>query len=132
MKNQKIKKAMSAITLSILLLFLISVPFITSAATPENTTGTNATIQNPLKGNPGDLLTLLQTILQSIVMPIASVAAVVYIIWAGFQYVMAQGKPAEIEKANANLLWALIGVGVLLGATGISMVIQKTVGSLIN
>ena len=60
-------------------------------------------------------------------MPIAAVASVVYIILAGFAYVMAQGKPAEVQKANDRLLYALIGVGILLGAAGISAVVQTTV-----
>ena len=84
------------------------------------------TIPNPLKTG-GTLLSLLAAILNQIIMPVAAVAVVVWIIWAGFSYLRAQGKPEEIKKANQRLLWSLIGAGILLGAAGISAVIQSTV-----
>jgi type IV secretory pathway VirB2 component (pilin) len=75
---------------------------------------------------------LVTTILNNVVMPIAAVAVVIFIIWAGFTFLQAQGKPAEIDKAKQRLLWSLIGAGVLLGAAGISAVVQSTINSLIN
>ncbi len=92
------------------------------------------TISNPLKCDGQDcstLLGLITAILNNIIMPIAAVAVVCYIIWAGWKYVQAQGNPKAIEDANRNLLWALIGAGVLLGAAGISAVVQTTVNSFI-
>ncbi len=77
------------------------------------------------------LMTLITSILNGIVMPIAAVAVTVWIVWAGFGFVMAQGKPAEIEKAKQRLLWSLIGAGILLGAVGISTVVSNTVRALI-
>ena len=73
------------------------------------------------------LMDVINAILNNIVMPIAAVVVVIYIIYAGFTYVTAQGKPAEIEKAHQRLLWALVGAGILLGAVGISAVVQSTV-----
>lgn len=64
-------------------------------------------------------------------MPIAAVAVVVWIIWAGFNFLMAQGNPAKIDQAKQRLLWSLIGAGILLGAAGISTVVQNTVRALI-
>jgi Tfp pilus assembly protein PilN len=55
-----------------------------------------------------------------------------YVIFAGFKYVQAKGNPAEIQKAHQRLLWTLIGVGVLLGAAGISAVLQTTVNSFLK
>lgn len=88
-------------------------------------------IGNPFSGG-NTLNELIVAILNKVIMPLAAVASVGYIIWGGFQYVRAQGKPEEIKKANQNLLFALIGVGVLLGAAGISAVVQKTIESLTN
>ncbi len=89
-------------------------------------------IQNPLTSGNSDFMSLLTTILNDIVMPIAAVAVVFWIIWAGFTYLMAQGKPAEIEKAHKRLLWSLVGAGILLGAGAISLVVQNTVQTLIR
>jgi hypothetical protein len=103
---------------------------------PINNTSINIKILNPLKcgttDDKCDLFALIAVLLQNVVMPIAGVLVVLYIIWAGFKYVQAQGKPGEIAKANENLKWALIGAGVLLGAAGISAVVQNTVSQLIK
>ena len=88
-------------------------------------------ICNPFSGG-NDLNALIVTVLKNIVMPIAGVASVFFIIWAGFQYVLARGNATKIAEANKNLLYALIGVGVLLGAAGISSVVQNTISSLIT
>ena len=45
---------------------------------------------------------------------------------------MAQGNEKEITAAHENLKWALIGTGILLGAAGISTVVQNTVTALIK
>lgn len=78
------------------------------------------------------LLALITAILNNIILPIATVAAVMYVIFAGFKYVQARGNPTEIQKAHQRLLWTLIGVGVLLGAAGISAVLQTTVNSFLK
>jgi hypothetical protein len=77
------------------------------------------------------LMTLINSILNGIVMPIAAVGVTVWIIWAGFGFITAQGNPGEIQKAKQRLLWALIGAGILLGAVGISAVVTSTVRALI-
>jgi hypothetical protein len=46
--------------------------------------------------------------------------------------VQAKGNPKAVEDAHANLLWSLIGIGVVLGAAGISAVVQSTVKSFLN
>ena len=60
----------------------------------------------------------------------AAVAVTMWIIWAGFQFVLAQGNPGAIDKAKSNLLWSLIGAGILLGAVGISAAVQSTFDAL--
>ncbi len=101
-------------------------------STPSNNTSYDIKITNPLK--VGDKLTdIIVAVLNNVVMPIAAVAAVLYIILAGFKYVSARGNPAKIQSAHQNLLWALVGTGILLGAAGISRVLQNTVNQfLIN
>ena len=91
-----------------------------------------ANIPNPLASQNSSLMSLITDILNKVVMPIAAVFVTFWIIYAGFKYVIAQGKPAEIEKAHKTLLWSLIGAGILLGAAAISQVVQKTVEGLIQ
>src|SRR3989338_62532 len=127
------------ISLYLTLALLVIVPIFTNAETPTNPTTSSVVdvkIDNPLdcgKANNNDctLMDLITAILNKIVMPVAAVAVVMWIIWAGFSYLMAQGKPAEIEKAHSRLLWSLVGAGILLGAAGISGVHQSTIEALI-
>lgn len=94
-------------------------------------------IDNPFNCGGGSasgnctVMTLILAILNNIVLPVAAVAVTMWIIWAGFQFVLAQGKPADIDKAKTNLLWSLIGAGILLGSVGIAKVVESTVKLLI-
>ena len=80
----------------------------------------------------GTLTNLITLILNNVVMPIAAVAVVMWIIYAGFTYLTAQGKPEAIAKAHQRLMWSLIGGGILLGAAAISKVVQNTINGLVN
>ena len=130
------KTKKSQIFIFALMFIFIIMPF----ALHAQGTGQTLSVPNPFNcggansnGATGcTLLTLVTQILTAIIMPLASVAAVGWLIWAGFQYVLARGNPAEIKKAHDNLLWALIGVGIILGAQGIAAVLQKTVQSLMT
>lgn len=89
------------------------------------------TIHNPVQG-ASTIWELLAAIINKIIMPIAGVVAVIFIIWAGFKYVTAQGNEKKIQEAHQNLLWVLIGVGILLGAVGIADVLSNTIKSIIH
>ncbi|MCX6703492.1 MAG: hypothetical protein NTV02_02275 [Candidatus Zambryskibacteria bacterium] len=85
-------------------------------------------ITNPLRAGVGDNLTsIVEAIMSGIVMPIASVLVVLAILYSGFQFVVAQGNPAELQKARSGLLWVLIGSAILLGAYGISTALKATI-----
>ncbi len=93
-------------------------------------------ISNPFNcGSAGagncTIMTLITSILNGIIMPIAAVGVTMWIVWAGFGFITAQGNPGEIQKAKQRLLWSLIGAGILLGAVGISTVVSNTVSTLI-
>jgi len=139
-----LKYMLKKISLIPIIIILMLLP-IFSEAEERGTTGNipppskiDIKIDNPFNcgkigtaNNSCTLMDLITTILNKIVMPIAAVAVVMWIIWAGFTYLMAQGKPAEIEKAHSRLLWSLVGAGILLGAAGISGVLQSTIEALI-
>ncbi len=109
------------------LITLVLLPYISYAGNPIGI----VTIQNPLRTS-GSLMELIVSILNNIVMPIAAVLVVLFIIYSGFMFLMAQGKPKEIEDAKKNLLWSLIGAGILLGAVAISRVVEITIRNLTN
>lgn len=127
MKNFNGMKIFKKISIQLLLISLLIIPVFIHA----DTTQVSIDIKNPFNGG-NDLMSLITAILNKIVMPIAAVAVVIWIIWAGFSYVIAQGKPEAIKKAHQRLLWSLVGAGILLGAAAISAVVQSTVGALLH
>ena len=76
------------------------------------------------------LMTLITSILNNVVMPVAAVGVVIWIVYAGFTFLTAQGNPKKVEEAQQRLLWSLIGAGILLGAAAISAVVESTVRGL--
>ncbi len=119
-----------------------------NATGPTNSnTGNNANLQstnsntnnNNSKDNPKYLLTNplgKTTNIQDVIVNVVKVvqillmmAAVVYIIWAGFLFVSARGDTAKITKARNALLWGFIGVALVLGAQVIVTTIKNSVNS---
>lgn len=54
---------------------------------------------------------------------------VIFIIYAGFNYVMAQGNPEKITTATRQLTYALIGGVLILGAVALAQVVREIVCS---
>lgn len=92
--------------------------------TPVNPGNDSLRLQNPL-GNT-DIIKFLQSLLD-VIMIFAIPLIVFMIIYAGFNYVMAQGNPGKIKDANRALLYALIGGVLIIGANIILAVVQGTV-----
>jgi hypothetical protein len=55
---------------------------------------------------------------------IATPIAVIVIVYAGLKFIMARGKPEEIQKAKGILWWAIIGIGVVFVSTGLVSLVQ--------
>lgn len=55
---------------------------------------------------------------------------VLALVYVGFLFIWAQGKQEEIKKARDALFWTVIGGLLLLGASGLSLVLQEAIGVL--
>src|SRR3989338_1031760 len=135
MKNSNGMKKFKIASMHLIVLSFFIVPFfIYAQPTPTTPPTVVVKIENPFDCGSAtcDLMSLITAVLNKIVMPIAAVAVVIWIIWAGFTYLMANGNPTELKKAHSRLLWSLIGAGLLLGAAGISAVIENTIKGLIK
>lgn len=84
-------------------------------------------LTNPLKTTSvtGFLLAVIEVLLI-----FATPVIVIYIMYAGFQFVMSRGAPGEIEHARQALLYAIIGGIIIVGAQVIINIIQTTINSL--
>ena len=71
---------------------------------------------------------LLQAILNVIII-LATPIIVLFIIYAGFQYVTARGNPEKLRVANQAIVYAVIGGVVILGSVVIIEIIRNVVGA---
>ncbi|MHB8860306.1 MAG: hypothetical protein ACYC48_01035 [Minisyncoccota bacterium] len=94
----------------------------------SGTVAGNTTLLNPLKAGTS-LSSFLSDIL-AFVIQIGTIVIILMLVFVGYKFVVAQGKPGEIEAAKKMLLWTVIGALVLLGAQAISSAIQATVSAL--
>ncbi|MCR4330773.1 MAG: pilin, partial [Patescibacteria group bacterium] len=88
----------------------------------------STTLQSPL-GGVSNLNNLIEKILE-VVVDIGTPIAVLFIIYAGFLFVTAQGNETKITKAKNAFTWAIIGTAVLLGAWVLALAIEGTIGNL--
>ena len=83
-------------------------------------------LTNPLKAESVQdlILAVVKTVLK-LAIPIA----VLFIIWSGFKFVMAQGNPEKIKGAIKTFQWTVIGLAVIFGAYVIATIIKSTIES---
>ncbi|MDD5721482.1 MAG: TrbC/VirB2 family protein [Candidatus Pacebacteria bacterium] len=124
MKKNFIKRGWYKIILAV---YVLIIPIISFAGDTDGTaSGGGGKIVDPLGGKFPLISDLIQAILQGVIkigMPIVALA----IIYCGFLFVKAQGKPTELTKAKDALLYTLIGAAILLGAWAIAKMISATV-----
>ena len=90
--------------------------------------GTNVVLDNPMTGI-NSIEELIAEILK-IVVTIATPIAILAMIYSGFLFVKARGKPEELESAKTTLKYTIIGIVVLLGASLLATVIKGTITGL--
>ncbi|MES2135011.1 MAG: TrbC/VirB2 family protein [Patescibacteria group bacterium] len=89
--------------------------------------GTAGGLCNPLGYD--SLWTFLERILKLIV-EIGFPVIVLYIVFIGFKFITASGKPEELAKVRSLFFWAIIGALVVLGAQALALAIQATVNDI--
>lgn len=86
-------------------------------------------LQNPLKvDNIKDAVKFFVNTLIKIAIPVI----VVFFIWSGLKFILAQGKPDEITKAKQMFWYTIIGTLLILGAWTITNAIIGTVNSIVS
>lgn len=85
-------------------------------------------VSNPLGGTTS-VCGLLKNLFNGAVAILIPVA-VLFIIWSGFQFVLAQGNSKQLQKARKNFMFTVIGIAVFLGAWLLADVIAATVNAI--
>lgn len=84
-------------------------------------------LENPLKVN--SICQLVQALLNA-ALAIGIPIAVLFVVWAGFRFILARGNPTELTNARKNFLWTLVGIGIFVGASLIATIIVNTLKQL--
>jgi hypothetical protein len=105
---------------------LLAMPSVAFAAEPLITNMLNWTYDGHQVSTIPELILASVDILMTIAIPVA----VAFIIWAGFDMVVAQGDPGKVSKGRQKLLNAMVGLAIVLAAKGIQLAIQGTVRAL--
>ena len=51
------------------------------------------------------------------------------IVWVGFQFILAQGKPDRMNELKTWLLWIMVGIAVVIGARLMVDIVINTLGA---
>ncbi len=86
-------------------------------------------IENPIADT--DILSLIDRIV-GFVLKIGIPIIALFLLWAGFRYVMARGNPKEITDAHRNLGHVLLGTAIFLGAYTVAKAVIATIQSILN
>jgi hypothetical protein len=79
-------------------------------------------LPNPL-GSTGDFATLFNNIATYVSGFIGGLAILVFI-WAGILYLTSGANPANVQKANKAVLYAVIGLAIAIAGTGLIALIK--------
>lgn len=74
-------------------------------------------------------ITELMQALLNMVIVISIPFVMLFIIYAGFKYVTAQGNPEKLQEANRALLYGIIGGVIIVGAVAILQIVENTVNA---
>jgi hypothetical protein len=72
--------------------------------------------------NVQDLIAAFLVAVVQISLPILTL----FIVYAGFRFVIARGKPEALSEAKKNIVWVLLGAILILGAWVLATLIAST------
>lgn len=101
---------------------------VNSGSSPTSCGGGTCSVANPL-GSTTSLCGLLKKLFEAVV-AIAIPIAVLFIIWSGFQFVLAQGNEKGLQKAKRNFYYTIIGIAIFLGAWLLATIIASTINAI--
>lgn len=90
-----------------------------------------AQFKNPLNSGLSSVGAFTEAFLRAVVFIMFPIA-VVFVVYSGFLFVAAQGKPEDLAKAKRNFFWTIIGVGLLLGASALAALIKGTIDPILG
>jgi hypothetical protein len=99
---------------------------------PANNTSDSTKLESPLRDGLDTIPKIVTVLVDDIVIPIAVPLLALAILWTGFLFIQARGKPEKIKEAKTALQWTLIGGAIILGAYVIAAALQATVADIVK
>ena len=90
-----------------------------------------SSLQNPLNPSFSTIPTFISGFLKVLV-EVALPIIALFIVYSGFMFVFALGKPDALSKAKKNFVYVIIGALLILGAWVIAQLIGGTVTQLVG
>lgn len=90
-----------------------------------------AEFSNPLKPGLSTVAGFTEAFLRAVVFILFPIA-VVFVVYSGFLFIAAQGKPDDLANAKRNFFWTVVGVGLLLGAWALAALIKGTIDPILG
>jgi hypothetical protein len=112
---------------TLLLFVFMLVPVIAGADGTGSPASNSRVLDNPLGVN--SFCALVVKLVQA-VMIIGIPIAILFIVWVGFKFVIAQGDTGKLKEARRNFLNVVIGLSIFIGATLIANIIVNTLQQL--
>jgi hypothetical protein len=89
-------------------------------------TGQGFQLTNPL--SVSSICGLIKKVLGAI-LALGIPIAMLFLVYAGFLFVIARGSPTGLQKAKDNLLHVVMGIGIFLGAWFLGQIIANTINA---
>ena len=104
-----------------------------TGASPTQTVGNTgagktSSISNPLSKKFNSVGALIQGFVE-IFTYLVIIVAVLALVWVGFQFILAQGKPDRLSELKNWLLYIVIGIAIVVGARVIINVVINTLAA---
>jgi hypothetical protein len=121
-----------------ILLAILALPSFTFAQEEDGwvDVGSSSAFPDPVRGGvDGEittLFTLVDIIIENVILPIGTVVLIFFIIIAGFLFVTARGNKDQIEKAKNAFFGVVVGGLILLGSLAISQTLENTTKEIDN
>ena len=135
MKKNRVTSRFVSIPLSVFIAVSILVPFSAHAVCPQTGTGSGAgsAVPSPCIENPLGAANTISAFVVKVLETVSTIGLIIsplFLIYVGYLFVSARGNETQIETARSALIWTVVGIGVLLGATLFSKVICGTINGL--
>lgn len=99
-----------------------------SIGLPSLAEAASYSLQNPLGNTCGDINCLLLAFMNFLYI-IGPTIAVIMILWGSFQIFTAGGDVEKVKSGKNTILYAIIGLVIILAGSGIDLIIQSLLGS---